>query len=69
MVCVCFVLGENQIIQENKEYFRSQGINISALESLHSNTKSQKRSTNMILIKNLKHHASDGDELENMFGK
>ena len=62
-------VGENAIVMENKEYFDSYGINIGILESVHSKTKANKRSTTMLLIKNLKFESTDPAELEDIFAK
>ena len=40
-LAVRLAIGETQIIQENKEYFTSHGVNIDALESTLINSKSQ----------------------------
>jgi multiple RNA-binding domain-containing protein 1 len=52
---VRLALGETQIIEENREYFRSHGIDMDVLVSAHSIGKeeSAKRSKSAILVKNL----------------
>ena len=62
-------LGENQIIAENKEFFKQYGIDMNAIESSNSQFKAVKRSTTILLIKNLKYKETDPEELENMFTK
>ena len=62
-------LGENQIIAENKEFFKQYGIDMNAIESTNSQFKAVKRSTTILLIKNLKYKETDPEELENMFTK
>jgi hypothetical protein len=68
-IAITMAVGENQVIQQNSEFFKSHAIDLNALESAHSNSKAVKRSNTTLLVKNLRHNASDADELENMFGK
>lgn len=49
---VRLALGETQVIEENRTYFQKHGIDIDGLVSSSSDT-SNKRSSNMILVKNL----------------
>lgn len=81
-LAVRLAIGETQIIQENKEYFTSHGVDIDALESslIHSKTNNNnnsnlkskinnntiERSKTTLLIKNLPHDVI-ADELEEMF--
>jgi multiple RNA-binding domain-containing protein 1 len=71
-LAVRLAIGETQIIQENKEYFSSHGVDFDSLESALSASKSSKssaeRSTTTLLIKNLPHDVV-GEELEDMFSK
>lgn len=67
-LAVRLAISETQILQENKEYFESHGVNISALESLSSATKAAKRSNTTLLVKNLPYDVVD-TELEDMFAK
>lgn len=67
-IAVRLAIGEAQIIQENREYFASFGVDIAALESAHSLSKATKRSTTTLLVKNLPHD-SNVDELESMFSR
>ncbi|KAL3922939.1 MAG: hypothetical protein SGILL_001936 [Bacillariaceae sp.] len=53
---VRLALGETQIIEENREYFREHGVNMDALLSVDPNVKKEesiKRSKSSILVKNL----------------
>jgi len=50
---VRLALGETQILEENREYFRKHGIQMDALVSSSANNGPGKRSTKMILVKNL----------------
>lgn len=78
-LAVRLAIGETQVIQENKEYFLSHGVDIDSLESALSSSKSSstntsrpsssksvERSTTTLLIKNLPHDVV-GEELEEMF--
>ena len=67
-MAVRLAVGETNIIQENRAYFSSHGVDITALESSGSSTKSSKRSTTTLLIKNLPHELVE-EELESMFNK
>lgn len=67
-LAVRLALGETQILQENKEYFQSHGVDISALESATSGNKTTKRSGTTILVKNLPYDLVES-ELEDMFSK
>jgi multiple RNA-binding domain-containing protein 1 len=72
-LAVRLAIGETQVIQENKEYFSSHGVDFDSLESALSSSKSKsskptERSTTTLLIKNLPHDVV-GEELEEMFAK
>ena len=67
-MAVRMAIGETQIIQENRAYFMSNGVDINALESKDSDTRRAKRSTTTILIKNLPNDLNT-DELESMFAR
>lgn len=83
-LAVRLAIGETQIIQENKSFFASHGIDLDALESLTTTTKPNAtisiankknnssnpidRSKTILLVKNLPHNVIEG-ELENMFSK
>ena len=67
-LAVRLALAETSIIQENREYLRQHGVDISVLESNHSNAKSNARSTTTLLVKNLPHDMIV-EELESMFAK
>lgn len=74
-LAVRLAIGETQIIQENKEYFLSHGVDTDSLESALSSAKSSsssskvvERSTTTLLIKNLPHDCV-AEELEEMFSK
>lgn len=65
---VRMALGETQIIQENRDYFQAHGIDMEALVSMTSaTTGTAKRSTTMILVKNLPFD-TEKDELQKLFG-
>lgn len=75
---VRMALGETQIIEENRDYFRSHGIDMDTLISVprdmkkghknasQSNNASLKRSSTMILVKNLPYDTTE-DELCKLF--
>ena len=67
-LAVRLAIGETQILQENREYFQAHGVDITALESMGSMTKADKRSTTTLLVKNLPHDSKEA-ELEDMFAK
>jgi multiple RNA-binding domain-containing protein 1 len=67
-MAIRLAMGEAQIAQENKEYFVSHGVDITALDSVNSTNKSIQRSTTCLLIKNLPHDLVE-DELKSMFTK
>lgn len=67
-LAVRLAISETQILQENKEYFKSHGVDISALESLGSQSRATQRSTTTLLVKNLPHDVVSA-ELEDMFSK
>ncbi len=67
-MAVRLAMGEAQIAQENKEYFISHGVDITALDSINSTNKSIKRSTTCLLVKNLPHDLVE-EELKSMFTK
>jgi hypothetical protein len=68
-IAVAMAVSENQIVQENQEFFKGHSIDLSALESSSSSSRASKRSSTALLVKNLRHGAADKDELENMFAK
>ena len=64
---VRLALGETQVIEENREYFKKHGIDMEALVSANRNSKeSVKRSNSSILIKNLPYDTLI-DELQKVF--
>lgn len=71
-MAIRMAIAETQLIEENKKFLHSHGINIDILESTHSvdakKNLAVKRSTTLLLIKNLPPE-SNIDELENMFSK
>ena len=67
-IAVRLAIGEAQIVEDNRNYFSSVGVDIAALESAHSNSKTSARSTTMLLVKNLPNDSSIG-ELEAMFSR
>ena len=62
---VRLALGETHIIEENREYFRKEGVDMDALVSVKGDT-SGKRSTTAILVKNLPYD-TELEELTRMF--
>lgn len=68
-IAVAMAVSENQIIQENKDFFAGHSIDLSALESNTSSSRAAARSSTALLVKNLKYGTADKDELENMFAK
>eukprot|EP01036_Dinobryon_divergens_P023308 gene23308-31637_t len=67
-LAVRLAIGESQIIEENREFFRSHGVDVFALESAHSAERARDRSTDTIIVKNLAHDLN-GEELESMFAR
>lgn len=67
-MAVRLAVGEAQVIQENKAYFASYGIDLDALESSNSADRATKRSTTTILVKNLPPDTKP-EELQDMFAK
>jgi hypothetical protein len=67
-MAVRLAIGEAHVIQENRDYFSSHGVDLGALESHASNSKASARSTTTLLIKNLPHDVIE-EELESMFGR
>ena len=67
-LAVRLAIGETQILQENREYFKEHGVDISALESMTSGSKAIKRSTTTLLIKNLPYDVIES-EITDMFSK
>jgi multiple RNA-binding domain-containing protein 1 len=66
---VRLALGETHIISENIAFFESHGVDISALEGSNvskGNSDKSKRSTTMILVKNLPYDTS-GEDLTKVF--
>lgn len=64
-MAVRLAIGEAHVIQENRDYFASHGVDIAALESSNG-VRAAARSTTTILIKNLPFDMIP-DELESMF--
>lgn len=67
-LAVRLAIAEAHILQGNKEYLSSHGVDLTALESSGSSSRAAKRSTTTLLVKNLPPD-SDQAELEAMFGK
>lgn len=67
-MAVRLAIGEAHVIQENRDYFSSHGVDLTALESHASSSKASGRSTTTLLIKNLPHDVIEG-ELESMFSR
>ena len=72
-MAVRLALGETQLIAENREYFRSEGVDIDALYSAPAkqsggppNTNTATRSKTVILVKNLP-AATQAAELMKLF--
>jgi len=65
-MAVRLAIGEAHVVQENRDFFASHGVDIAALESHLSNNRASARSNTTMLIKNLPHDLVE-DELENMF--
>ncbi len=63
---VRLALGETQVLEENREYFRKHGIQMDALLNSKNSDESTKRSLTMILVKNLPYDTSH-DELSKLF--
>lgn len=63
---VRLALGETQVLEENREYFRKHGIQMDALVSAGKPDQATKRSSTMILVKNLPYETSH-DELTKLF--
>jgi multiple RNA-binding domain-containing protein 1 len=61
---VRLALGETHIIEENREYFRKEGIDMEALVSLKGDNS--KRSTTALLVKNLPYE-TEMEELTKLF--
>ena len=64
---VRLALGETHIIEENRQYFATHGIDMEALVSSASSKDALKRSTRAILVKNLPFE-TEKDELTKLFG-
>jgi len=67
-LAVRLAIGESKIIQENIEYFKTHGVDLSAIESHFSGDKASQRSNTTLLVKNLPHNTDDA-ELESMFAR
>ena len=63
---VRLALGETQIIEENREYFKTHGVDMDALVSASENDKAIKRSKTAILVKNLPYDTRS-EELTKLF--
>ena len=63
---VRLALGETQVLEENREFFQKHGIQMDALQSSSKEKDSTKRSTTLILVKNLPYDTTH-DELSKMF--
>ncbi|XP_065865872.1 multiple RNA-binding domain-containing protein 1-like [Euphorbia lathyris] len=68
-LAVRIALGETQVIAETKKALLSAGVNIKSLEEFAAGkTDGVKRSSHVLLVKNLPYGSSEG-ELSKMFGK
>jgi hypothetical protein len=67
-LAVRLAVGETQLIQENKAFFASYGVNIGILESSNSTNRAVKRSNTIILVKNLPPNTIK-DEVESLFAR
>jgi multiple RNA-binding domain-containing protein 1 len=67
-IAVRLAVAETQVIQENTDYFKQHGVDINALESVHSKQHANKRSNTTLLVKNLPPD-SVIEELESMFAR
>ncbi|KAL3616640.1 hypothetical protein CASFOL_039034 [Castilleja foliolosa] len=68
-LAVRIALGETQVIAETKKSLSIAGVNISSLEEFATGkTDGLKRSSHVIIVKNLPYSSSEG-ELSDMFGK
>ncbi|XP_043724842.1 multiple RNA-binding domain-containing protein 1-like isoform X2 [Telopea speciosissima] len=68
-LAVRIALGETQVIAETKNALNNLGVNVTALEALAvGKTVGTRRSSHVILVKNLPYGSSEGD-LAKMFGK
>ncbi|GLD98776.1 hypothetical protein PINS_up007494 [Pythium insidiosum] len=77
-MAVRLAIGETMLVQENKEFFAREGVDLDAIEGALSATKPAaakaaaankiERSTTVILVKNLP-HTTDEDELAQLFRK
>ena len=67
-LAVRLAVGEAQVVADNRSYLLDRGVDLSALESTHSQAKASERSHTVILIKNLPHDA-DEDELHSLFAR
>lgn len=67
-MAVRLAMAETQIIQENREYLATHGVDTSILESNYSTNKNTLRSTTTLLVKNLPFDMVP-EELEEMFSK
>lgn len=68
-LAVRLAIGETLLVQENKDFFEQEGIDLDALEGAKTSKKgSIARSATILLIKNLP-FSSNKEELHQMFGK
>lgn len=67
-LAVRLAMGETHVLQENRDFFLSHGVNLSALESASSGSRAASRSTTTLLIKNLPHDLIP-EEIEDMFAR
>ncbi|KAJ0408715.1 hypothetical protein P43SY_001939 [Pythium insidiosum] len=74
-MAVRLAIGETMLVQENKEFFAREGVDLDAIEGALSATKKApqkaakiERSTTVVLVKNLP-HTTDEDELAQLFRK
>ena len=67
-MAVRLAMGETQVLQENREYFLSHGVDLSALESLTAGSGTVTRSGTTLLVKNLPHDVVES-ELEEIFAR
>jgi len=65
-MAVRMAVGEAKIIQENRDYFLSHGVDIAALESQDSSARASQRSGTTMLVKNLPKDA-EAQDLEPLF--
>lgn len=67
-MAVRMAIGESHVQQDNREYFSSRGVDLTALESHLSSRRASQRSSTTLLVKNLPQDAH-AEELETMFAR